>query len=162
MSLRTLPRLAALSLLLLPLAGCTTPEQVRSPIWVGATETPDGQEFTPERAMRDGRRGHVMLLCRSHASDGSVSGCRVAYENPRGYGFGAAALRMTGGIDVRRTRTAAVRPDGLVLAPIRFCPDGPEDCAPPDDGPWPLLWGDPRLARVPLPPPATPSAQRTS
>lgn len=160
MSKRSRPRLAAL-LLLLPLAGCTTPEKVHSPIWVGAAETPDGQEFTPERAIADERAGYVMVLCRSHVEDGSVSDCRVAYEFPKGYGFGASALRMMGGIDVRRTTRGNVRPDGLVLVPVRFCPVEGVDCGAPPDGDWPLHWGDPRLEPVPLPPPVRRPGART-
>lgn len=165
MSRSTLSRLAPALLLAAVAAGalvsCTTPEEVRSPIWTGSPSTPSGQEFTPERALREGKAGHVMVLCRSHVEDGSVSDCRVAYEYPKGYGFGASALRMMSGIDVRRTTRGAVRPDGLVLVPVRFCPDEMSDCAAPDDGPWPMHWGDPRLERVPLPPPVRRPGART-
>jgi len=142
---------AALAAALL-LAGCTVPEQVRSPVWVGPASTPDGQELTPERAALAEVNGHVVLLCRSHAEDGRLTDCRIAYESPRGWGFGAAALRVSANVDVRRTRLGPVRPDGLVLLPVRFCADGSDNCLP-GDGPWPIHMGDPRLADVPKPPP---------
>lgn len=146
---RIAPPLALAALLL---AGCSTPEQIRSPVWAGPAQTPGGQEFTPERATRQAVNGHVMLLCRSHAVDGHVSDCRVAYESPPGWGFGSAAMRMAANFNVNRSTTPP-RPDGLVLVPIRFCGDGTPNCPPPVDGPWPIRWGDPRLRIDSLPPP---------
>ena len=134
------------------LAGCATPEQVNSPIWAGPTATPDGGQFTPERANDRGVNGYVMMLCRSHVDSGAATDCRLAYEFPTGWGFGAAALRMQSGIDLRRSR-AAIRPDGLVLVPVRFCSAEAPDCPPPPGGTWPIHWGDPRLKVDSIPPP---------
>ncbi len=142
----------ALTVALLALAGCTVPEQVNSPIWKGPVATPDGQELTPERALREGVNGHVVLICRSHAEDGRVTDCRIAYESPPGWGFGRAALRASANIDVRRSTLGPVQPDGLVLLPVRFCADGSNNCLP-VDGPWPIHPGDPRLAKVSKQPP---------
>ena len=139
MTVRT--ALAAAALLLL--AGCATPERVVSPVWAGPAETPDGKEFTPERATLQGVNGHVMLLCRARGIEGRVGDCRVAYESPRGWGFGSAALRMIGGVDTRRSKTPP-RADGLVLIPIKFCADSDPACPPPPGG-FPVHWGDPRL-----------------
>lgn len=76
---------------------------------IGSDQDSSGVVIWPAGALQAGVSGYVTLACRVDAH-GLAETCRVAYESPRGRGFGAAAL--------------ALRPT-FKLAP-KVGPDGPE------------------------------------
>lgn len=86
---------------------------------------PSPQQFSslfPREAMRDGVGGRVTVACEVE-TDGRLSGCRIKSEEPEGYQFGEAALRMAGYFKMR-PKIEGGRPvdGGTVLIPIRFRP----------------------------------------
>jgi TonB family protein len=100
----------------------TLPALAANPDW---EQLPSPQQFSslyPREAMRDGVGGRVMIAC-TVETDGRLSGCRIEDEDPEGYRFGAAALRMAGYFKMR-PKTEAGRPvgGGTVFIPIRFRP----------------------------------------
>ncbi len=92
---------------------------ITNPTWL---ERPNGRDFQreyPERALEREREGRVVLDCVVNAS-GRIS-CSVASEDPTGWGFGPAALRIS-----RSFRMAPATSDGSptdggrVRVPIAF------------------------------------------
>lgn len=65
---------------------------ITHPRWLARPGPREFERFYPPRARDLGREGRVTLDC-IVAADGSL-GCRVAREQPAGYGFGAAALKI--------------------------------------------------------------------
>ena len=66
-------------------------------------------DYYPERGMRMEKSGKVVLECRNTA-DGTVTRCQVVREEPAGYGFGEAAVRMSA-----HFRLAPALPDGSAI-----------------------------------------------
>jgi periplasmic protein TonB len=96
-----------------------TPSVITNPQWV---ERPSGRDFAryyPPRALEREQEGMVRLSCLV-AADGRIS-CTVTSEEPPGWGFGDAALRIS-----RHFRMAPATRDGVptsggrVNVPIRF------------------------------------------
>lgn len=63
------------------------------PVWIAAPTAEDIRKNHPIRAAEREVRGAADLLCRVR-DDAGILGCAVASENPDGYGFGSAALRV--------------------------------------------------------------------
>ena len=63
--------------------------------------------FWPDRALRAGEAGSATIQCVALAS-GKLADCDLVQENPKGFGFGQAALRMA----QRGWMTAAPLPPG--------------------------------------------------
>ncbi len=77
-----------------PLAPAAEPVRITRPDW---ERLPSGEEmarYFPERAQRLERSGRATILC-TVETDGRVSGCVVASEDPAGFGFGEAAIRLS-------------------------------------------------------------------
>lgn len=84
---------------------------------------PDGAAFArfyPQRAQRAHVTGEVALQC-AVTDDGGLVDCEVLAEDPANYGFGAAALAMTG-LFVLEPKTLDGRPvsGGLFRTRIKF------------------------------------------
>jgi protein TonB len=77
--------------------------------WLHRPTQRDFQSAYPQRALNDGVNGHVSLQCT--AAEGGWLDCSVSDENPRGYGFGAAALELS-----RKFRLEPTSPDGRSVA----------------------------------------------
>jgi protein TonB len=60
-----------------------------------ASEKPDPLQYYPPRARAEGVQGRATLAC-TQRPDGSFAKCSVISEAPAGYGFGDAALAMSG------------------------------------------------------------------
>ena len=73
--------------------------------WVHRPTQRDFQNAYPRRALFDGASGHVTLECT--ATGGGGLDCSIGDENPRGYGFGRAALDLS-----RKFRLEPTTPDG--------------------------------------------------
>lgn len=95
------------------------PSVITNPTWL---ERPTGRDYSryyPERAMDRNQEGRVSLDC-IVAADGRIN-CSVISEDPSGWGFGDAAIRIS-----RSFRMAPATQDGVptsggrVRVPIRF------------------------------------------
>lgn len=65
---------------------------IEQPVWLVRPSARDIARVYPRRALNRGREGRVVLDCTVHA--GGTLTCAVANENPRGEGFGDAALEL--------------------------------------------------------------------
>jgi TonB family protein len=77
--------------------------------WVRAPGARDFARHYPERALEQEQSGRVVLDCVASAS-GSLS-CSIAEEDPRGWGFGAAAMSIA-----RQARIEPTAADGSSVA----------------------------------------------
>ena len=62
--------------------------------WVTKPSGPDMAQFYPERAQRLEKNGFAKAVCEI-AEDRTLTNCAIAVENPEGFGFGAAVLKLT-------------------------------------------------------------------
>ncbi len=98
----------------------TKPHVITDPRWARQPSSDELADVYPERALGLGKAGLVELSC-TVAASGDLSGCRVAREDPQGWGFGSAAMKLT-----KRFRLVPRQLDGkpvdgaLVNIPIRF------------------------------------------
>ena len=124
-------------------AGCAADkETVQGVNWAGPMATPNGQEWTPERALKRGEQGWAVLRC-TMGPDRKATDCAVWKESPPGQGYGVAALRMAAKVEVN---SHALAPGARFRIPILFCqPDRP-DC-------HPRLMEEVRAASAGQPPP---------
>jgi len=96
-----------------------TPSVITNPQWVERPSGRDFERYYPNRALERGQEGSVTLSC-VVAADGRIA-CTVSREDPTGWGFGEAALRIS-----RHFRMAPATRDGVptsggrVNVPIRF------------------------------------------
>ncbi len=96
-----------------------TPAVITDPTWI---ERPSGRDFAryyPDRALQRGQEGRVTLDCLV-AADGRIS-CSVTSEDPSGWGFGDAAIRISRSFRMApATRDGAPTSGGRVRVPISF------------------------------------------
>jgi protein TonB len=83
-----------------------TPALLTGMVWLERPSARDYSRFYPSRANDRGQAGTVVLDC-AVAADGNIS-CSVISEDPSGWGFGEAAMRMS-----RLFRAAAQNSQGL-------------------------------------------------
>ncbi len=92
---------------------------ITNPQWI---ERPNGRDFAreyPERALEREREGRVVLDCVVNA-DGRIS-CAVASEDPSGWGFGSAAVRISRSFRMSpRLEDGRPAEGGRVRVPIAF------------------------------------------
>lgn len=96
---------------------------MNNPVWAQAPTFEAMERAYP--ATGGGATGFVVAHCRVH-DDGRLSSCRVATEEPRKQGFGAAALKLASDFRVQ-PQIMARAPKGEpveVEVPIRFTPPG--------------------------------------
>lgn len=82
-----------------------TPAMLTGMVWLQRPSSQDFNRFYPTRAMEREQEGRVVLDCIVSA-DGRIS-CTVVSEDPSGWGFGEAAIRIS-----RNFRAAAQTSDG--------------------------------------------------
>ncbi|MBX3510003.1 MAG: energy transducer TonB [Hyphomonadaceae bacterium] len=96
-----------------------TPSVITDPTWI---ERPTGRDFArfyPPRALERNQEGRVTLDCIVNA-DGRIS-CTVTSEEPSGWGFGEAAVRISRSFRMApATRDGVPTSGGRVRVPIRF------------------------------------------
>lgn len=96
-----------------------TPSVITNPQWLERPDARDFARYYPERALERGQEGRVNLAC-IVAADGRIS-CSVTSEDPSGWGFGEAALRISRHFRMApATRDGAPTSGGRVNVPIRF------------------------------------------
>ncbi len=95
------------------------PDIITNPQWI---ERPSGRDFAreyPSRALERGREGRVVLDCVVRA-DGRIN-CTVVSEDPSGWGFGEAAVRISRSFKIApRLENGAPAEGGRLRVPITF------------------------------------------
>ncbi|MBL8548420.1 MAG: energy transducer TonB [Hyphomonadaceae bacterium] len=104
----------------LPVAPAPPPVSViTNPTWLERPNARDFARYYPERALERERTGRVVLDC-VVAADGRI-GCGVASEDPTGWGFGEAAVRISRSFRMSpRMENGAPTEGGRVRVPINF------------------------------------------
>src|SRR5580698_9884577 len=103
--------------------GVALAADVTDPVWTKAPDRGDLAKAYPVDAAKRGAEGMATLRC-TVSGAGTLQDCSVLQESPVGGGFGAAALSLTAGFELK-THTD----DGQALAgktvafPIRFTGD---------------------------------------
>lgn len=100
-------------------------EADRAPGWL---VRPDGDKiarFYPERAQREEMEGAVTLTC-IVGVDTRLRDCKVASETPLAYGFGEAALALSGDMRMAPAIRQGLPVESLVRVPLAFRMPDPE------------------------------------
>lgn len=96
-----------------------TPSVITNPTWLERPDARDFARFYPPRALERGQEARVMLAC-VVAADGRIA-CTVTSEDPQGWGFGEAAIRISRSFRMApATRDGVPTSGGRVNVPIRF------------------------------------------
>ena len=69
------------------------PSVITNPDWLRKPSEDDLNKNYPDRAQRMEKTGRVSLNCQVK-DDGTLENCSIGNENPTGYGFGEAAMKM--------------------------------------------------------------------
>ncbi len=109
------------------------PSVITNPDWALKPTADDIARLYPVAAMRGSIEGRATIDCRINAV-GKLVDCSVTAEEPKGIGFGDAALAMASRFQMRpMTRDGVPVDGGNVRIPIRFVlPKEPEPAKPTD------------------------------
>jgi protein TonB len=96
-----------------------TPSVITNPTWLRRPNGRDYERYYPARALERGQGGRVILDC-VVAADGRIN-CAVASEDPPGWSFGEAAVRISRSFQMSpRLENGAATEGGRVRVPIVF------------------------------------------
>jgi TonB family protein len=94
--------------------------QFAKPDWRRRPTAENFADYYPDRAQRDGVGGMAVAQCTVLAT-GRLTDCTLVYEDPPGYGFGAAILKLTAFFEAKPlTEDGKPVSGGVVRIPIRF------------------------------------------
>jgi protein TonB len=95
------------------------PSVITNPQWLERPSGRDFERYYPPRALDRGQEGRVILDCIVGA-DGRI-GCSVSSENPTGWNFGEAAIRISRSFRMSpRMENGQPSEGGRVRVPITF------------------------------------------
>jgi len=107
----------------LSLGAAARSADLSDPVFLKAPDRDDWAKAYPAQAAQSGLSGSAQVRCAATAA-GSLENCAVVAETPTGAGFGAAALSLMGGMELRPTSQSGQLIAGKsVLVPIKFTPD---------------------------------------
>ncbi|MGQ0533138.1 MAG: energy transducer TonB [Caulobacteraceae bacterium] len=96
-----------------------TPSVITNPTWLSRPNAADFARYYPDRALEREQEGRVVLDC-VVAADGRIN-CGVTSEDPSGWGFGEAAVRISRHFRIApQTRDGVPTSGGRIRVPIRF------------------------------------------
>jgi TonB family protein len=106
----------------LSLPGQSSAADSGGPVWAQAPDRSDWAKAYPTHAAQAGISGAVQMRC-SASEAGALQNCAVVSESPGGQGFGAAALSLASGMELKPT-TADGKPVGgrSFIVPVKFDP----------------------------------------
>ena len=96
-----------------------TPSVITNPVWLEQPDARDFSRYYPERAQEREVEGRATIECIVNA-DGRLS-CTVTSEDPPGYGFGEATIRVSRHFRIApATRDGAATSGGRIRRTIRW------------------------------------------
>ncbi len=102
------------------MSGASPPLAMTKGEWLRTPSRRDFDDSYPPKALADRLSGQALVACKVDVS-GALNGCFVTDESPAGYGFGAAALKMSAEFRVRLPTENGVPVAGeRMLIPIYF------------------------------------------
>jgi TonB family protein len=111
----------ALALGLLGL-GAARGADLGDPVWAKAPDRADWAKAYPTAAAQAGLSGAVKMRCTA-TSAGLLQNCSVIAETPAGNGFGAAALSLAAGMELKPTAADGASVAGRnLIVPVKFDP----------------------------------------
>lgn len=93
--------------------------QVTKPEWLSIPSGDDMAKVYPDLAQRMNLAGRASIKCIID-TDGSLQDCQVVKESPAGFGFGAAALRLSAYFKMKPPQRDGRPIKGVLTLPIRF------------------------------------------
>ncbi len=104
-----------LVILLLAFASPVLAAEARFPGYDKTPTSVDMDKYFPEKALDNGKEGGAVLQC-TVTKDRALTRCAVSSETPEGFGFGAAALKLSALFKMK----PAAKPGSRVTIPIQF------------------------------------------
>lgn len=114
---RIIPALAGVGL-----ASVSGVADAQQSIWSAVPSEQDLKASFPERARREHMSGEALALCH-HDSVGQLANCKLQWEEPAGYGFGAAILSLAPKYQLRVGDVQ--KAPAAVFLPMFFTAPGP-------------------------------------
>jgi protein TonB len=94
--------------------------EITNPQFDRKPNSDDMAQYYPERAQRLEKTGTASIHCSVNARGGLVN-CSIVSENPEGYGFGDAAIKMSHIFKLKPATSDGVPVDGgTITIPLRF------------------------------------------
>ena len=104
-------------------AGAALAADASGPVWDKAPDRADWARAYPSHAAQAGISGAVQMRCSAGAA-GDLQNCAVVSESPSNEGFGAAALSLAAGMELKPTMADGKPVAGRsFIVPVKFEPD---------------------------------------